>query len=185
MKKDKVAGSDGLSREFYLTFWKELKVPLYQMYLEVLNSGKLGKTARNGLISLIPKKNKDTRVLKNLRPLTLLNLDYKILAKLYADRLKKFLPSIISDHQTGFMSGRQIHTNLRKSIDIISHIYQSGKRAVVVSIDFEKCLDRLEHQAIKGSMHYFGFGNKFINAVMIFLIFGSARKMQGIFLHRF
>ena len=68
----------------------------------------------------------------------------------------------------GFMEGRKIQENLRKTVDIISHIYQSGKKAVVVSIDFEKCFDRLEHKAIRGSLEYFGFGPKYTNAVMTF-----------------
>ena len=53
-------------------------------------------------------------------------------------------------------------------MDVISHIYQSGKKAVVVSIDFEKCFDRIEHKSIQGAMQYFNFGPKITSWVQIF-----------------
>ena len=165
MKPNKVAGLDGLNKEFYVHFWKELKPPLWNMIQFVLNRQELGYSCRTGVISLLPKKNKDPRIIRNLRPLTLLNTDYKIIAKVLATCLKKVLPSIIGQQQTGFMEGRSIHSNLRKTIDIITHIYQSGKRAVVVSIDFEKCFDHIEHQSMWGAMKYFQFGDTFIGWV--------------------
>ena len=63
------------------------------------------------------------------------------------------------------MESRSIHSNLRKTIDIITHIYQTGKRAVIVSIDFEKCFDRVEHNSLFGAMRYFNFGEKYIQMV--------------------
>ena len=66
------------------------------------------------------------------------------------------------------MCGRQIHQNLRETIDIISHINCTGKKAVVISIDFEKCFDRSEHQSIYAVLKYFGFGSNFIKWWAIF-----------------
>ena len=84
MKRNKVPGIDGISLEFYLKFWEYIKHPLWNMYQEVLSKGIFGRTTRTGLISLLPKKSKDTRRLQNLRPLAILNLDYKVIAKLLA-----------------------------------------------------------------------------------------------------
>ena len=95
----------------------------------------------------------------------MLNTDYKIIAKKFATHLKKVLPTIIGEYQTGFIEGRQIHTNIRKTIDIVSHIYQSGKKAVIICIDFEKCFDRVEHNSIFAAMRYFNFGEKYISWV--------------------
>ena len=139
----------------------------WEMLQEVLYTNKLSQSSQKGIISLLPKKGKDPRVIKNLRPLTLLNTDYKILAKILASRLNPVLPDIIGDQQTGFMAGRQISSNLRQTIDVISHVYQAGKRAVVVSIDFEKCFDKIKHASIKGAMEYFNFGPKFTAWVQI------------------
>ena len=168
MDKDKVPGCDGLTNSFFLQFWDVLKNPLWNMYQKVLQTGCFGPSSRKGLLSLIPKCNKDTRYIKNLRPLTLLSTDYKLLAKTMATRMKNFLPFIISDSQTGFMEGRSIHDNLRTTIDIISHIYQSGKKACIVSIDFEKCFDRIEHESIYAALRYFNFGENFVAWSKIF-----------------
>ena len=61
---------------------------------------------RRGIISLINKKDKDTSLLENLRPIWLLNVDYKILTKVIAKRLEKLLPKIINPDQTGYVKGR-------------------------------------------------------------------------------
>ena len=85
MKTDIVPGSDGLGPDFYIKFFTELKPFLQDLYKFVLNTGKLNASARKGLLTLIPKRNKDTRYIKNLRGLTLLCTDYKLLAKTIAN----------------------------------------------------------------------------------------------------
>ena len=64
--------------------------------------GILSTTQRSGVLSLIPKENKLPHYLKNWRPLTLLNCDYKIFAKAIANRILKVLTNIISSDQNGF-----------------------------------------------------------------------------------
>ena len=168
MKCNKVAGCDGLSLEFYLHFFDHIKAPLFQMYLECKSNGIFGLSTWKGLISLLPKKDKDLHLLKILRPLTLLNIDYKILAKTLATRLKKVLLHLIGEQQTGFMEKRCIQENIRTTIDVIMHIYNMGKRTVVISIDFEKCFDHIEHESIYNTMKYFNIGDNFIAWVRLF-----------------
>ena len=69
-------------------------------------SRKLSISQRRGIISLIPQKIKDKTMLENLRPISLLNVDYKIVTKAIAKRLEKVLPSIINPDQTGYVKGR-------------------------------------------------------------------------------
>jgi len=68
-------------------------------------TGTLSITQRRGIISLIPKTNKDKTLLENLRPVSLLNIDYKILTKTIAKRLEKVLPKNIKSDQTGYVKG--------------------------------------------------------------------------------
>ena len=95
-KNEKSPGTDGLQAEFYKHFWKELHTDMLQCFDYAYDSGKLSISQRRGIITLIPKPNKDTTVLDNLRPISLLNTDYKILAKVIAKRLEKVLPKIIN-----------------------------------------------------------------------------------------
>ena len=75
--------------------------------------GSLSISQKRGIISLIPKKNKDKTLLENLRPISLLNVDYKILTKSIAKRLEKVLPKIINSDQTGYIKGSFIGENVR------------------------------------------------------------------------
>ena len=98
---NKTPGIDGLSAEFYKFFWVKLKV----LYLQAINcaieNDCLAASMRKGIITLIPKKDKNMLFLKNWRPLTMLTLDYKLYAKTLDRRMQTILPDIISqDHHT-------------------------------------------------------------------------------------
>ena len=168
MKRNKVPGLTGLTVEFYLEFWDKIGPMLLKMYEACYECKLLNATARQGLMSLIPKKGKDSRKIKNLRPLTLLSTDYKILVRAMALRMKTVLPHIISDCQMGFMEGRNIAANLRQTVDLITHVNATGKRAIIVSIDFEKCFDRVSHNSMFKALELFGFRNRFISWIRLF-----------------
>ena len=114
---------------------------------------------------MIQKQNKDTRLLKNLRPITLLNVDYKILEKVLANRLKETMESIINHDQKGSMKNRRISANICKVFDIIKHANDHKINAVICSVDFEKCFDKIEFTAIEGALRFFGYGEQMIHMV--------------------
>ena len=122
--------------------------------------GELHRSARRGVITLIPKKSKDPLLIKNWRPLNMLTTDYKILATVLSTRLKRVLPDIISESQTGFMKGRQISTTLRTTVEVIRN--NSKVSGFLLSLDFEKCFDHIEYSAITGSLAYFNIGPHFV-----------------------
>ena len=78
------------------------------------------------MISVLPKKNKDTLLLKNWRPITLLNIDYKIATKCIAKRQEKVLPTLIDKDQTGYVKNRFIGENIRLISDVIE-LYEKKK----------------------------------------------------------
>ena len=168
LKSKKVPGLDGLTIEFYRKFYKNLKDMLLGMYRHSFEMGLLPDSLRKGLISLIPKKLKNTKRVKNMRPLTILANDYKILAKLIDNRLREVIPNLINSDQTGFVKGRNIVHNIRRSLDLIEITKLKKIPAVILTIDMEKCFDRLEHSAIYGSLRYFNFGDTFIRWTSLF-----------------
>ena len=105
MKNNKTPGTDGLPCEFYKIFWNDLKVFLLKSYNEAFENVKLSISQTQGIITCLPKGQKPRQHLQNWRPITLLNVDYKILSTIIANRLKKVLPEIISDSQKGFLKG--------------------------------------------------------------------------------
>ena len=81
MESGKSPGTDGLPAEFYKMFWNDLSTFLIDALNMSFSKGYLSISQRRGLITLLPKKNKPRQYLKNWRPITLLNCDYKIAAK--------------------------------------------------------------------------------------------------------
>jgi len=167
---NKCPGSDGLSKEFYIFFWDDMKRLLLQSFEYSLQTGSLSMDQRKGIISLIPKKGKDTLILGNWRPLTLLNTDYKILAKLLAYRFKNLLPNIIHDDQTGFIPGRYIGCNINRILNTIKYCDEQDIEAILVSIDFAKAFDSMEWEFVYKAMDYYGFPEKFINWIKIMYV---------------
>ena len=177
---DKAPGCDGLTAEFYKAFWPKLKYPIYRYYKLCLQRGMLGISARRGVLSLMPKKDKNLTDLGNWRPLTLLNFDYKLLSKVLALRLQKALPEVIEDYQTGFMRGRSITDNIRKVIDVMGYSKSRKMNNVLLSIDFQKCFDSVKNDAIIGIFRYFGFGECFVEWVrLLFTDFLLTVKNNG------
>ena len=158
LKSGKVPGLDGLTIEFYRHFYKDLKSPLMNMYQLAYHNNELPRTARRGLISLLPKRNRDSRYIKHKRPLTLIGYDYKILAKLMDNRLRSVLDKLIHADQTGFLKNRHISTNIRKTLDVIEYCTATNQPGLIMSIDMMKCFDRVSYKAISGAFQYFNFG---------------------------
>lgn len=167
MASGKTPGTDGLTPDFYKCFWNKLSGPLLCAFNYAKKEGCLHSSARRGILSLIPKKEKNEMYIKNWRPITLLNTDYKILSKAIANRIQKVLPKLISIDQTGFMRDRNIATNIRKIIDIDQYCQQQNIDAMILSIDFHKCFDSVETSQLHKVMRYFNFGPNIITWVQV------------------
>ena len=107
--------------------------------------------------------------LKNWRPLTLLNVDYKIIAKCFALRFKPLLPSLINSNQKGYVNGRYIHESNRLIQDIITYADTENMDGLIVFLDQTKAFDRIEWPWVKLCLQRFGFGEKTVQWVNMLL----------------
>ena len=105
MQKNKTPVSDGISVEFYQVFWPQVKTLVVEALNECYSTGIMSDTQKKGLITLLFKKG-DAHDLKNWRPITLLNYDYKIMAAVLAARVQKVIGEIVHENQTGYIKGR-------------------------------------------------------------------------------
>ena len=167
LKNNKSPGIDGLPAEFYKIFWNDIKHILFESFNFSIYSGKLSISQRQGVMSLLPKPDKDPHYLKNWRPISLLTTDYKILSSTIASRLKNKLQNIIHTDQTGFLKGRYIGENVRNVIDILDYIEKENMSGIILTIDYEKAFDKIEWNFIFKTLKYFNFGNAFINLVKL------------------
>ena len=103
MQNNKSPGNDRLTKEFYKMFWNEIKHPFMNSIMEARETKKLITAQHQAKIKLIEKKERDERFTKNWCPISLLNVDYKIVAKALATRLKETLPKVISFQQMAYV----------------------------------------------------------------------------------
>ena len=117
--KNKSPGLDGITAEFYLQFWDYLKIKLLKVYADSFVMGILPESLRTGVITLLEKKGKDRMNIANWRPITLLNIDYKLLTKTLGQRLKTVFPGLIHKDQNGFVPGGSIFYSSHTIRDIL------------------------------------------------------------------
>jgi len=130
---------------------------LINSYHDIIKNGQLGFSQKQGVISLIPKKNKDPKKLKNWRPITLLNTDYKILTKYIAEYLKIYLCDLIHNNQKGFLANRYIGENVQNATAAINFCKKNHLDALLIFLDFNKAFDCVEWNLIDRALKMFGF----------------------------
>lgn len=163
----KAPGPDGLSSEFYKEFQGLLIEPLLNMLTDSLEKGILPSSLREANISLILKKGKEPEQCASYRPISLLNVDLKILSKILATRLEDLLPVLINEDQTGFIKGRNSCNNMRRLLNTIQKFHKQSIDGVVVSLDAQKAFDRVEMPFLFHVLEKFGLGVNFINWVRL------------------
>ena len=157
-QNNKSPGEDGFSKEFYETFFDLIGIHLLNSYNEAFNNGQLSISQRRGVICLIPKDDSCLSELSDWRPLTLLNVDYKMLANVIGQRIETILSSLIHSDQTGFIKGRFIGQNVRLLNDIMEHTEAKNLPGILLFIDFRKAFDTIEWNFIHKCIELYNFG---------------------------
>lgn len=145
MQSSKAPGPDGYTSELYKAFKTQVSPLILDVLNEALIKGHLPPTFYLENISLIHKKYEDLLDPRSYRPVSLLNVDYKMLVKLLAARLEGILPNVISQDQTGFIKDRQLFFNIWRIPNIIyTQSVNSEHPDILISVDAEKAFDRVQ-----------------------------------------
>lgn len=161
MNRRKVPGIDGLPMEFYLKFWDILGPVVLEVLTAVLCTGAMGGSLATGVISLLYKKGDHTD-LGNWRPLTMLCADYKLLAKVLADRLGTALPHVVHVDQTCGVAGRSVRWNLQLIRDVVAWAEDRHLPLMVVGLDQAKAFDRVHWGYMFRVLERLGFSRVFV-----------------------
>ena len=164
MKGNKSPGLDGLSVEFYKKFWDILGTIIVASFNESYEHGSLSDSQRKSVITLIFKTGNIENI-KNYRPISITNIDYKILAMTLAKRLQRVIGSIVSTDQSAYIKGRYIGTNIKLVCDIIEYFDKIEQNGLLLSLDFRKAFDTIEHNFLFKALQWFGFGHSFLKWV--------------------
>ena len=110
---------------------------------------------------LLFKKHGDRRDLNNWRPISLLNVEYKIISKVITSRLSRVLDTIVDPDQTCSVPGRSIVSNTVLLRDILDYIERTGETAILIGLDQEKAFDRVDRRFLMELLERYGFGDNF------------------------
>jgi len=121
MQNNKAPGPDGFPAKFYEHFWSTLHPLFSRTITEIKHNAKFPSHMNTALISLIPKPNKDHTLTSNYRPISLINVDIKIISKALAHRIEQIIPYIIPPDQTGFIKCRHASNNTRRLYNLMHY----------------------------------------------------------------
>ena len=164
MENGKSPGSDGLTSEFYKHFWKLIGSDLLDTLKQSLEDGSMTPSQRQAIITCLHKKG-DRENLNNWRPISLLNVDYKILSKSVANKMANTLETIINPSQTASVPGRSILFNLSTIRDLIDYAKENDLPAVIISIDQVKAFDNVDWDFMYRILEKLGYGPEFTKTI--------------------
>lgn len=164
----KAPGEDGMSALFYKSFWSTIGDDVVREVKTFLEGGPMPATWNDTVVVLIPKVQNPEK-LKDLRPISLCNVVYKIASKVLSNRLKIILSSIISENQSAFVPGRLITDNVLIAYEM-NHFMQnkrSGRDAyAALKLDMSKAYDRVEWSFMEKLMKKIGFHDRWVDMIM-------------------
>ena len=168
MKHGSAPGGDGIPVEFYKVFWVHLKEPLMNCYKFSFEQSILPPSERIGVIALFHKGSElAADNLNNWRPISLTNVDYKILAKAMSIRINRVINKLIGMQQVGFMKGRNISLIHRQIDDLLNIQRRNNAAGILLAIDFRQAFDAISIECILNGLKIFGFGDTFIKWIRI------------------
>jgi hypothetical protein len=186
----KASGPDGDGNPalFYKEFWEVVGEEVTEAVLSVLRGGAMPNKWNDTTVVLIPKVKRPEQI-KDLQPISLCNVIYKLVSKVMANRLKKILPEIISPSQSAFVPGRLITDNILIAYEITHFLKRrtKGKEGyAAIEWDMSKAYDRVEWQFLREMMQRLGFNQRWVDLVMTYVTTVKYRiRVNGVFTEEF
>lgn len=166
LAKEKAPGPDGIAVNFFTCFWPQIGEDFSRMIRDAISVGRFPKGVTKGLITLLPKSG-DLKLLNNWRPITLLNVSYKIFAKALQIRLQEPLNEIISLDQCAYLRNRFILDNILLTHETLAWAKKSKQETIFLKLDFSKAFDRVDWPFLFNTMAKMGFPPSFTNMVKL------------------
>ncbi|GKV15062.1 hypothetical protein SLEP1_g25863 [Rubroshorea leprosula] len=147
------------STSFVKSEWDVIKADVVSFLQEFQTNGKLVRGLNTSFTILVPKVENPVRI-EEYKPISLVGVMYKILAKLLANRLQEVLGNKIGEQQMAFLKGRQLMDGVVIANEVIDEAKKKRKKAFLFKIDFEKAYDKVSWSFLDHMMQKMGFCEK-------------------------
>ncbi|XP_074299929.1 uncharacterized protein LOC141631111 [Silene latifolia] len=163
----KAPGPDGMNCLFYQTYWHIVGPLVIHSVLGILDGAPMPDEMNYTHIVLIPKKKAPDKI-RDFRPISLCNVIYKLVSKVLANRVKKFLADVVSVNQSAFTPGRLISDNVLIAFELFHHMKNSKSKDghMAIKLDMAKAYDRVEWDFLDRVLRVMGFDGCWVDRVM-------------------
>lgn len=158
---------------------------LQKAYNYALETGKWAQTWQSSILTLILKEGKYTTKCSSCQPISLLNTDYEIISAILANRLKTIITDVIQADQCGFIPGRYLADNIRRTIHLIDYAQKENIDVVLLTLDAQKAFDLVSWPFMFEMSDSFGVDNNFCSWIQAIYMDPTSRiKTNGTLLRR-
>uniref|UniRef100_A0A8C5PD18 Reverse transcriptase domain-containing protein n=1 Tax=Leptobrachium leishanense TaxID=445787 RepID=A0A8C5PD18_9ANUR len=161
-KNGKTPGPDGFPGEYFKEFAPVLNSHLVAALHAIREGAELPDSALMAHISVLPKPGRDPLLCDSYRPISLINADVKLLAKVLATRLQSHLPHLVGSDQVGFIPGRMARDATTRALAAIRVARGSATPLLLLSTDAEKAFDKVDWRYMFGILDEIGVGRGFL-----------------------
>uniref|UniRef100_A0A8C5LVW1 Reverse transcriptase domain-containing protein n=1 Tax=Leptobrachium leishanense TaxID=445787 RepID=A0A8C5LVW1_9ANUR len=184
LPEGKAPGPDGFTAKYYKSFADTLHPHMLSVYQDIFTTGHTPGEWLNAHIITLPKTTSPSQLCSQYRPISLLNVDTKLYAKILANRLAEIMPTLVADDQVGFIKGRQGPDNTLKTLTLMEQVTRQKQPTLILSLDAEKAFDRVNWLFLRHVLLKFGFPAPFITAIFSLYTHPRAKIIQAGFSSR-
>lgn len=167
-KLNRASGMDGLPIEFYKFFWDDIKTLLTKLIKNFQQTGELPLSMKKIVVTPIPKPG-DRTELKNWRPISLMNCDYKIITRIFGRKIADVISSLLTSDQSYCVPGRTIYNNLHLIRNIIRHANRTNSPLAVLALDQQGAFNNISHEYLHQLLKIHKFGPTMTQSILALL----------------